>query len=108
MTTALPTGIMFLGVQNFAQWPELVEEEQTRARLEGLVLGAYGVGLIGGLLWQGLPGMLGGWAAAAALKYGIGTAVYWRASGIDPAYRNVAMATGAVAAVDLFLAAHLL
>jgi len=102
---AAPTPIKFLGVQNFEPWPEHLPDDAARARVGAVVVAAYGLGLVGGLLWGGWRGLVAGWAAAAALKYGLGTAVY--AGQPDTAYRNVALLTGGVALVDLAVAGWL-
>lgn len=101
----MSTGIAFMGVQDFQTWPELIADSDERVRAERMVMMAYGVGLVGGLVWGGWRGVLAGWASAAALKYGIGTSVYYRQT--DPAYRDVAKLTGVIALADLVVAVWL-
>lgn len=96
--------LTFLGVQDFHPWPELVPDD-ARARMQSVVRVAYGVGLVGGLLWGGLRGLLAGWATAATIKHAMGSLVYLEQP--DPGYRKVAAFTGTVAAVDLMLASWL-
>jgi hypothetical protein len=103
-----PAGVTFLGVQNFQEWPAHLATDDSRDQAKVIVTAAYGVGIVGGLLWSGLRGALGGWAAAAALKHGIGTVVYLRQGQAEPAYRNVAALTGTVAVVDAAIARWLL
>jgi hypothetical protein len=97
--------ITFMGVENFQAWPELLPDDGARSRAATVVGTAYGIGLLGGLLWGGWRGVCAGWAAAAALKYGLGTVVYFEQS--DPAYQNVAKFTGLLTIADLVVATWL-
>jgi hypothetical protein len=97
--------VAFMGVQDFREWPELITVPEERQRVERMVELAYGVGIVGGLVWGGWRGVLAGWTAAAALKYAVGTHVYWKQT--DPAYHDVAKITGVVALADLIVSAWL-
>jgi len=97
--------IAFMGVENFQAWPELLPDEAARARAGAIVGTAYGVGLLGGLLWGGWRGVLAGWAGAAAIKYGMGTVVYFQQA--DPGYRDVAKLTAVLTVADLIVASWL-
>lgn len=101
----MSSNIAFMGVENFHSWPDLVTNPAQRLRMQGTVAMAYGVGVLGGLIWGGWRGVLAGWSSAAALKYGMGTVVYWRQD--DPAYRDVAKLTGMIALSDLIVAVWL-
>lgn len=98
---APPAPVAWLGVQDFHTWSEL-EDADAQTRSTRVVNTAYAVGLLGGLLWGGLRGLAAGWAAAATVKYVIGTTVYWQQP--DPNYRNVAYVTGGVAVVSALIA----
>jgi len=97
--------IAFMGVENFQAWPELLPDDGARTRATAIVGAAYGVGLLGGLIWGGWRGVLAGWAGAAAIKYGMGTVVYLQQT--DPAYRDVAKLTGVLTVADLIVASWL-
>jgi hypothetical protein len=97
--------IVFMGVQDFHPWQELLPDAASQGRAATIVAAAYGVGIVGGLFWGGLRGIFAGWAAAAALKYGMGTVVYFQQE--DPAYQNVAKFTGVLTLADLIVASWL-
>jgi hypothetical protein len=97
-------GPTVFGVENFRSWDLLLADDEYR-RTVHLVGGSLVLGVFGGALWGGWKGALASLLASGALANGIGTSVYLKQP--DPNYKNAAMFTGGVAAVELVIAAWL-
>jgi hypothetical protein len=93
-----------LPMSDFKKWPDLMSPGPAKTS-RAVVFAAYGVGILGGALWGGWRGALGGWLAAAAVRNVIGGFVYVQQA--EPRYHSVGHLVGAAALVQAGIAAWL-